>query len=172
MNEIIIYDTTDYSERYKNIREELYERLAEEYDWEYSDDVPMDMIHNEMNDQEENDFQYFQDKFNQLLETGYCLLVGTCGRWNGPARGGKFITSFEDLQNAIRHLDYLRIVDRNGHLIIEGFHHDGQDRYEVKQLTSKGYEYADRNYFAHSKKLHDTIMNSNLFSKLPRLATL
>ena len=172
MKEIILYDTTDYSERYNDIREELYERFAEEYDWEYSDDVPMDMIHNEMNFQKQIDYQYFQDKLSQLLETGDCLLTGTCGRWNGAVQGGKFIHSFHDFSDAIRHLDYVKITDQNGHLIIEGFHHDGQDRYELKQLTAKGYEYANNNYFVHSRQLHETIMGCNFFSKLPHLATL
>lgn len=36
--EIVLFDNTDYSERYNESREELYERFAEEYDWEYSDD--------------------------------------------------------------------------------------------------------------------------------------
>ena len=48
----------------------------------------------------------FEAKFTQLLKNGYCLLVGTCGRWNGSVRGGKFIASFDDLYNAIQHLDY------------------------------------------------------------------
>ena len=42
--------------------------------------------------------------------------------------------------------------------------------YELKRLTRQGYEYADRNYFAHDRKLHSTIMNCNFFSALPRLA--
>lgn len=170
--EIVFFDNTDYSERYNEKREELYERLAEEYDWEYSDDVPEDMIYSEMNFQEELDYQYFQDKFTQLLKAGYCLLVGSCGRWNGPALGGKFIQTFRDLKEAIEHLDYFKIIDRDGHLFIEGYHHDGSDKYEIKLLTRKGYEYADSNYFAHSKKLHENIMKCNLFSKLPRLASL
>ena len=47
--EIVLFDNTNYSDRYDEIREELYERFAEDYDWDYSDDVPMDMIHDEMN---------------------------------------------------------------------------------------------------------------------------
>ena len=60
--EIVLFDNTNYSERYNEIREELYERFAEEYDWEYSDDVPVDMIHDEMNFHEEIDYHYFKDK--------------------------------------------------------------------------------------------------------------
>ena len=56
--------------------------------------------------------------------------------------------------------------------IIEGYHHDGHDRYEIKQLTKKGYELARSYGFDKDRHLHNTIMNCNIFSKLPRLATL
>ena len=170
--EIVLFDNTNYSERYNEIREELYERFAEEYDWEYSDDVPVDMIHDEMNFHEEIDYHYFKDKMKKLLERNDCLLVGVCGRWNGPAEGGKFITNFYDLMSVIGHLDYFKVTDCNGHLIIEGYHHDGRDRYELKQLTNKGYELARSYYFDCDKKLHSTIMNCNIYSRLPRLASI
>lgn len=170
--EIVLFNNTDYSESYNETRDFLFETRADDFGWQNSDDVPMDMIHDEMNFQEENDYQYFKELFTQLLKSGYCLLTGTCGRWNGPARGGKFIMSFNDFSDTITHLDYFKIIDRGGHLIIEGYHHDGSDSYEIKQLTKKGYEYADRNYFAHSRELHDKIMNSSVYSKLPKLANL
>ena len=172
INEIVIFNNMDFSETYNETRENLFETRADDFDWTCSDDVPEKMILDEMSFQEENDYQYFKDKFNELLKNGDCLLTGTCGRWNGPAQGGKFIQSFNDFATAIQHLDYLKIIDRNGHLIIEGYHHDGQDRYEIKQLTHKGYEYADSNYFSRSRKVHETIMKCNLYSRLPRLANL
>lgn len=170
--EIVLFDNTNYSERYEQIRDELYERFAEEYDWEYTEDVPMDMVHDEMNFHEEIDYHYFKDKMKQLLKKNDCLLVGVCGRWNGPAEGGKFISNFYDLMSAIGHLDYYKVTDYNGHLIIEGYHHDGHDRYEVKQLTNKGYALARSYGFETDRRLHKTIMNCNIFSRLPRLATL
>lgn len=170
--ETILYDTTDYSARYHETRKQVYEQFVSDYEWDFIEEVPDDMVHAEMNYQEEYDYESFKQKFTQLLKAGGCLLVGTCGRWNGPARGGKFILTFNDLRAALQHLDYIKIIDRNGHLYIEGCHHDGSDSYEIKQLTAKGYAYADNNYFARSQKLHDTIMNCNLFSRLPRLATL
>ena len=84
--------------------------------------------------------------------------------------GGKFITSLSELLSVMRHLEDFRIIDRNGHFIIEGSHHDGSDRYELKKLTRKGYELANNNYFANTRKLHTTIMKSNLFSALPHFA--
>ena len=168
----VFFDNTNYSERFDETRKELYETYAEEYDWDYEEDVPDKMVHDEMNFREELGYQYFEDKFTQLLKAGYCLLVGTCGRWNGRVKGVKFIETFRDLSTAINHLDYIKITDENGHLYIEGYHHDGSDSYEIKQLTAKGYEYARSNYLAHTCKLHETIMNNNFYSRLPRLASL
>ena len=57
--DVVLYDTTDYSETYDEIREFLFETRADDFDWTSEDDVPVKMIHQEMNDQQENDFQYF-----------------------------------------------------------------------------------------------------------------
>ena len=100
----------------------------------------------------------------------YYLITGTCGKWNGPQACGNFITGWDDFRTFIRHLDTLKIYERNGHLYIEGYHHDGHDRYEFKRLTEKGVEYASSRHFAHDKALHEKIMNNNFFSALPRLA--
>lgn len=35
----------------------------------------------------------------------------------------------------IQHLDNIKVIDRNGHLIIEGYHHDGSNHYELKRLN-------------------------------------
>ena len=90
---------------YNEIRKQIYDQFVEEYGWDFIEEIPDDMIYAEINDQDDIDYQYFKDKFTQLLKNGYCLLVGTCGRWNGSVRGGKFIASFDDLYNAIQHLD-------------------------------------------------------------------
>ncbi len=169
---ITIFDSTDYSERYNETRDYLFASRSNDFDWETSDDVPIDMIHDEMNFQEEIEYQYFKDKLEFLLQNRNCIISGVCGRWNEPKGCGRFIQTFGDLSSFLQHLDSLKITDQNGHLIIEGYHHDGHDRYELKCLTNKGYEYADRNYFAHSKELHDKIMNCNFFSALPHLAAI
>ena len=108
----------------------------------------------------------------RMFKDGHYLLTGYCGRWDGRYDGGKFIDSYEQLMRCIEHLDGLTIIDKNGHLFIDGYHHDGNDHYELKKLTRKGYELANRNYFENSRKLHNTIMSNNFFSCLPRLASI
>ena len=172
MKEIIIYDNTNYEERYDEAKDFLFGTRAEDFDWQSIDDVPEKMIYDEMSFMESLDFQYFQDKMTELLSKGICLIMGTCQRWNGHVSCGCFIEDFNDFMGFIEHLDYLTIKDRNGHLIINGAHHDGNDSYELNTLTKQGFQYADRNEFAHTKELHEKIMNNRAYSKLPRLATL
>ena len=170
--EYVLYNNYDFSENYASAREWLFATRQDDFDWETEDDVPEKMILDEMSFLEESEWAYFKSKCEELLSNGDCLLTGTCGRWNGPAQGGKFIRSFHDLVSCIEHLDYLKIIDRNGHLIIEGYHHDGSDSYELKQLTRRGREYARQYDYARDERLHTTIMNLNFYSKLPRLASI
>ena len=168
--ETVIYDSYYTVEKEEQAREYLFENYAEEEGWKTPEDVPNQRISNEIYFQDSDSWEELQNGLKKLLKANYGLLTGYCGRWYGNVAGGKFIHTIDDLLSAIHHLDYIRIVDRNGHFIIEGDHHDGSDRYELKLLTKKGYEYADRNYFAKDRKLHNTITNCNFFSALPKFA--
>ena len=166
----VIYDSIYDNERFEQTRQFLFDEHAEEENWLLPADVPDAMIFEHLNFEDQADWDYFEAEMKRLLEKNCYLITGTCGRWDGPARGGQFIRSFLDLQNVIGHLDYLKIFDKNGHLYINGIHHDGSDSYEIKRLTRKGYELAESNYFAHDKKLHDTIMKNSFYSALPNLS--
>lgn len=169
--EITIYDNYYSYDREKEMREWLFEERAEDSDWNSPDDTPDERVYDEMDFQDRMQWDDVKAELDTLFKKNIYILTGTCGRWNGPAQGGKFIHSVDDLLSCIDHLDYLRIFDRNGHLYIHGSHHDGSDDYELKRLTHKGYELADRNYFAHDRQLHNTIMGCNFYSALPRYAS-
>lgn len=168
--EITIYDSYYSIERENETREYLFDEYAQENGWQSPNDIPNERVYDEMNFQDRAAWDDVKAELQILLDKNVYLLTGTCGRWYGPSQGGKFIRSLDDLFNCIDHLDYIRIFDRDGHLHIHGSHHDGSDDYELKRLTNKGYEYADRNFFAHDRHLHDTIMNCNFYSALPRYA--
>ena len=170
--EYVLYNNYDFNENYDSAREWLFATRQDDFDWETEDDVPEKMILGEMSFLQESEWDYFKSKCNELLVDGDCLLTGVCGRWNGSAKGGSFIRTFSDLLNCIGHLDYLKIIDRNGHLIIEGCHHDGSDYYEIKKLTKHGQKYAQQWGYVRDERLHRTIMRFNFYSKLPRLATI
>lgn len=170
--EIILYDNTNLYDRRDEIRTELFEEYAEEQDWIMKTDVPDSMIEGEINYRDEMEWSDFKYCLERLFKDGYCLLTGYCGRWNGRCDGGKSLCSTSEFLSCISHLDGITITDKNGHLMIDGYHHDGHDHYELKKLTQKGYEYANNNYFANERHLHNTIFNNNFFSCLPRLATI
>ena len=168
--EYVLYNNYDYSENYNSAREWLFATRQDDFDWETEDDVPEKMILDEMSFLEDSEWAYFKSKCEELLSDGDCLLTGTCGRWNGPAEGGKFIRTVDDFYSCIGHLDGVCIYDENGHLYVTGYHHDGSDRYEIKRVTKKGAELAYRNYYACDRALHSTIMGNNIYSGLPYMA--
>lgn len=170
--EIVLYDNTNLYEHEEEVRNDLFFQYAQDYDWQLPGDVPDKMVEEEINFRDEMDWLDLRFRLENMLSNGHFLLVGYCGRWNGRADGGKFISSYSELMSCLNHLVGMRFTDIDGHLIIDGYHHDGSDRYELKKLTSKGILYADRNYFANDRHLHETIMNCNFYSRLPRLASL
>ena len=168
--DIIFFDNTDDYSKYDAAEQAVYESFRDSQEWTSINDVPADMVWNEISAQNNADWEYFIDALKREIVRHYFLVTGTCGRWNGPHADGNFITGWNDFLSFIRHLDTLKIYERNGHLYIEGYHHDGQDYYELKRLTDKGVEYASSRHFVHDRALHNGIMNNNFFSTLPRLA--
>ena len=171
-HETVLYDTTNHTERYDEARDFLFATRADEFDWKTDNDVPEKMIYDEMSFMQSLDYQYFQDKLNELIAKNTCIIMGTCGRWSGRVSCGRFIENFNEFIAFVEHLDEIKIVDKGGRLIISGYHHDGHDEYELKVLTKKGLECAKRNAFEHSKTFHERIMNNSTYSKLPRLESL
>lgn len=168
--EITIYDNFYDPDRENDTRKYLFDDFAEEHGWNSPDDIPDKQVWNEIDAQDRIQWDDVRNELDAMFEKNVYLLTGTCGRWNGPVQGGKFIRSVGDLLSCMDHLDYIRIYDKNGHLYIHGSHHDGDDDYELKRLTHKGYELADLNYFACDRQLHTAIMNCNFYSALPRYA--
>ena len=166
----VIYDDTFDNDKFEETRRYLFDEQAEEENWLTPDDVPDLKIFSELHYQYNSDWEFFAQEMKRLLENNTYIITGTCGRWNGPAEGGKFLHSFSDLNSVIGHLDSMKIFDKNGHLYINGYHHDGFDSYEIKKLTKKGYDFARSYGFDHDRKLHFTIMHNNLFSALPKLS--
>lgn len=170
--EHIIYDNTDLYGQRDEIRLELFDEWASDQDWITPIDVPDSMIDDEIEFRDKNEWENAQYRLDKLISSGHFLLTGYCGRWNGRCDGGKFINDVDELLTCLQHLDGITISDVDGHLMIDGYHHDGHDHYELKKLTKKGYEYANNNYFANSRELHNKIFNCNLFSCLPRLTNI
>jgi hypothetical protein len=166
------YDNTNDTEIFDETKQFLFDNFAEIEGWTSPEDIVDHIVYNEIHEQHRLEWHELQYDLEEMIDGNYFIITGTFGAWDGNKPCGKFITSAEELFISIRHLDYIRFYEENGHFYIDGYHHDGYDHYELKKLTGKGYEYASQNYFAHDKKLHDNIMSCNLFSALPHFSRL
>ncbi len=170
MKQETLYDDYYDRNREQDVRQEIFEVNAEDEGWESVDDVPESRVTDAIYAENQWRWDDFKYALVRLLQSTPCLLFGTAGRWNGNFSAGAFIQDVTDLTRGLSHLDNVRIVDVNGHLYIEGSHHDGNDFYEIKKLTKKGKQVAEHNYYAHDKHLHEILMKSNIFTGLPHLA--
>ena len=168
--EIILYDSYYSSEKEQETRDFLFDSRADDEGWKTKEEIPDKLVFDEMEFQDSISWSDLKENLEPFFEHGYFLLTGYLGSWRGRLDGGNFIRSLNDLLTVIQHCDDIRMIDHNGHFIIEGSHHDGSDRYELKRLTRKGYELANSNYFAKDRKLHTTLMNNNFYTALPHFA--
>lgn len=170
MRRITFYDDTYNPEAEEDEREFLFEEYGEEQGWKTKDDVPEEWIYNGLSDIQQEDFEMFMDAIKKVLEKKYLIAVGTAGLWYGRVAGGEFIENYRDFEDLVSGYDNLEIFEENGHLYINGYHHDGTNSFEVKYLTDKGAEFAENNDWAHDRELHETIFKYNLFSGTPKIA--
>lgn len=168
--EYVFYDNNYDDERFEDMREFLFDAHADEYGWKSKADISDDFVWDAWYSHLQFEYDDFTTELDRYLSCGVFLIQGTCGRWNGPVPCGRFVRNYEDIRSGIEHLDYIKFYELNGHFYIEGCHHDGSDKYELKQLTDNGIALAERNWFAHDRELHNKIMQSGNYSKLPRIA--
>ena len=151
--------------------EEAKECCREEK-WETMDDIPDEDVNKMVYDREEWDWEDFKVEFNHFLkdsDNGF-LLVGTCGCWDGTYAGGCYVNSFDDLYKFWEHCDYIKVYDEGGHLYLKASHHDGTNYAELKELTCKGSNYALNHSWDSDREVHETLMSSNFYTRLPHYA--
>jgi len=165
-----IYNNYYSSEKEADARKYLFDEHGEDEGWSKPEDVPDDKVYAEMAAQDDMDWDEESAELKKFIDKDYFLIVGTFGSWRGALPSGKLVRSYNDLSGAWRQCDYINIYDENGHLYIECSHHDGTNHYEVKRLTTKGYEYLQNGWREHDQKAHEIAFNNNLFSALPHYA--
>ncbi len=168
--EIIFFDSTDDSKLFDDMREFLFDAYAQENGWKTKADIPEEYVWNEVCCHLHNEYTDFINEFDHYLTCNVCILQGVCVRWNGPMDCGSFIRSYEDIRSGIDHLEYIKFYEKNGHFYIEGSHHDGYDKYELRQLTAKGIALAERHWFAQDRQLHNKIMQNSNYSRRAMVA--
>ena len=172
--ERIMFTNYCSTERENDCREFLFSEYGNEKGWETKNSIPDSEIYDELNFQEEIEWDDFKNEFSHFIDnskTGF-LLQGNVGTWQGAKKGGFTVTKFDDLYKCWDGCDYIEIFDKKGHLYIKCSHHDGTNFYELKEMTAKGADYENNaDYWKKStEEIHNTIMNCNLYSKLPRYA--
>lgn len=166
----IIYDTGVEYYDVAEIRQWVYETQKERRGWKKLEDVGEQDVYCEINRRASLDWDDFKYEFKQLLKQDEYIITGTFGKWDGPVQCGTFIRDFATLNKFLANLDDFTIIDRNGHFVIKGYHHDGTAEYEVRKLTNKGKALAEKYSYAHDRQLHKTVMTINFYSGLPRFA--
>lgn len=82
--DIIFFDNTDDYSKYDNAKQAVYESFCECQDWTSINDVPADMVWDEISLQNKADWEYFTGAFKRLLENTPCSLRAHAA--NGTAR--------------------------------------------------------------------------------------
>ena len=159
-------------DRYDYAREYLFEEYGEDEGWETEDDISDDRVSNEVYAQSEFEWDDFKVEFGKFLKDSYngFLLVGTCGCWDGTYNGGCYVNKFDDLYKFWNGCDCIKVYDENGHLYIEASHHDGTNYAELKELTCKGSNYVLNHSWDSDREVHETLMSSNFYTRLPHYA--
>lgn len=159
--ERIIFDNYDT----EGLEEEL--RNDEEYKDFYDEDF--DNLIATILDEE---YDMAKEYLHEVFENKSIVCVGSCGRWDGVYSGGFVSDDIDEvLERVLKDCYYFKIWDENGHLFIQGTHHDGSITVEVKALTAKGSEYYDNWNYGSDNRTEREVME-NLFKRysvLPRL---
>lgn len=141
--------------------------IIKEERWLEEDDRPVtdEDVYNQISFYEDCDWQDFEDAYGDIINRRRYVVLADMGRWNGRVKAKKIIDGWDEFVNCFSHLDYFTIKDVNGRLIVEGYHHDGHDYMEFRELTEKGEELADNPY----QWYKDEAYLCNIYSKYPRL---
>lgn len=126
---------------------------------------------NFINADDDINWDVFESEYKKYFNTNNFVVRANLGRWNGRFDSGKIMTGgWNDFCRVIQDYDNLEIVDNNGHLEIVGYHHDGTDYFEIRELTRKGDKYTNGYHYDKSEPEDAQAVWNNFHSRLPRLA--
>lgn len=147
----VIYTDDPYDFNEEEIRQILIETEESEdpsinecWDWWY----------------EEKDIEWDDVSYEMQRCTGFFIIVGTLGLWNGNFKGSCLVRG--DLLDAIQKCleDYNTIYMHNKQLHVDAIHHDGTNIFVIKKLTERGEKYFEE----HEWEYGEAEMNRRLFT--------
>ena len=111
----------------------------------------------------------FKNDMCYNLNLGKCLVTGYAGLWDGRHAGGTIIEVNKggDLFQLVRNCDDLKVViDPDDGLVVYGYHHDGTNRYVVRQLNKRGLNYIADKDDMNSRELHERLLKGKMTKKI------
>lgn len=115
------------------------------------------------------DSEDFRDDCAYNFGLGKCLVTGYAGLWDGRHAGGTIIDLNKggDLFQLVSRCDDIKVViDPDDGLVVYGYHHDGTNRYVVRQLNKRGLNYIANWDDMNSRTLHERLLNGKMTKKI------
>lgn len=83
----------------------------------------------------------FLDNLKRVIDKSEFGLTanGAVGRWDGTFRGGTYIDDILDVYKLINRCEITATIEK-GRLFIEASHHDGNNLFELRRVTNRGYD--------------------------------
>lgn len=163
MKTTIIFDSYDNYEleqaKLDMVESEMYEKIED-----ISDEQGYDYI----SYLQAQNFDYFEGELSAFIDEqeNPMLLIGYVGGWQRRSNGGIFVSRFGDLYTFWQHCDHIKVEEIRGRLFIECSHHDGTNRAELRQITSKGNDYMNNHLHDMSEEeLHTKLYKSRNYTK-------
>lgn len=95
-----------------------------------------------ISDNRQEDWNNELATLRETLGDSELLVFGSIGRWDGAHTGWEVKSSFDEIvQETMKDCEGFEIWDENGHLYVEGIHHDGRNIVEVRMMTETGNAY-------------------------------
>lgn len=103
------------------------------------------------------DTEDFQSDCALHFDLGQCLVAGYAGLWYGNAAGGKVMRIDSGADLFCMDVDRLRVVLEDDGLVLYGYHHDGTNRYVVRQLNERGKALVNKYGDEHTAEFHSRL---------------
>lgn len=125
-----------------------------------------------VNDIREIDLDDFRSDCALNFSLGKCLATGYAGLWDGRHAGGTIINVKRggDLFQLVSNCDDVKVVlDPDDGLVVYGYHHDGTNRYQVRQINDRGLDYIyTHEEFLDRRTLHENLINGKMTRKITK----
>lgn len=157
-NMIWSYNTSSWDEdEIRGMYEECYE--------ETPDEETLRQYINDINDCYLEDVEGEISHYEKTNGQKQYIVLADLGLWNGRFDGGKIIIG---LWNTISQCfeDYNEIYEEGGKLKVVAHHHDGTNYFQIKELTERGEEYAEKHKWdMNDRELHQKLFNDSHYSR-------